>query len=214
MVYTGFYSCEHTVINSAEEKCDPSAFIDTSRIYFYYVEGERQFLTLIPDLLAVQFDSTASDDQIDSLFTQYGLMPLSILDAGRRRRFLVKVPPGKRAEEFFTFYGIETDCGFGNQDPVVYATPTFAAESPKGSKLLLTNEFIVNLDTTIISLRQFDDINNRHHVEIVELLFSSVYLLKVTRKSYFNALDMANLYYNFDFIIFSEPNFLTLIPRH
>jgi hypothetical protein len=212
-------NCEHSRINPIFEDCNPMVLIDTTRVYFKYYQGEKDTLKLIPILVHVAFDTNVADGRIESLFKEYGLKPAIIFPQTRLTKvkaFTMFVPDGHRTEEYFTFYGRDTDCGFGNQIIVEYATPVFWAfpELPADSSLLiLTDEFVVKVDTAVSTLEQLEEINRRHNVELEDIYpyRAGVFILRVTKQSELNALDMANLYHELDEVVWAEPNFIQII---
>lgn len=210
-------SCEHMRLNPETEDCDPTAFIDTTRIYFQYLSGGKDTLSFIPEVPHVAFDTIVTDNKMNSLFSEYELRGAIKFGLTNVKAFLMLVSDGKRAEEFFTFYGENTACGFGNQSTVNYATPVFwlLSEFPADSSILmLTDEFLAKIDTTMISLDQINRINEQHYVELLEPLSTfDWYLLRVTKQSDFNALDMANFYKEFGYAVAAAPNFFQLIFR-
>ncbi len=165
-------SCEHMATNPESEECDPLAFVDTTRTYSKYYSGGKDTLSLVTDVVHAAFDTNMADATIDSLFAEYELNVIgrfSVTTSGKK--FLLYVPKGKRAEEFFTFYDVDTDCGFGNQDGVIYSTPVFWAFPhllpADSSILMLTDEFFAEVDTNKLSLEQLDEVNKERHVEFV-----------------------------------------------
>jgi len=115
-------SCEHRKAIPIIETCDPTAFLDTTRVYFYYYFSEKLFLPLVTTLVYVEFDTSVADEKIDSLFEAYDLTP-AIIFKPTAKYFVMFTPEGQRAEGFFTFYGEKTNCGFGNQSIVSHAYP-------------------------------------------------------------------------------------------
>jgi hypothetical protein len=223
LILLALSSCEHTVINPKDEGCDPLAFVDTSRVYFKYYLGEKDTLSLVKTLVLVAFDTTVADEKIESLFEEYDLAKTAFKLHGPDvkadlKRFGMFVPKGKRSEEFFTFYGQDTNCGLGNHDLVKYATPIFWAfpELPADSSILiLTDEFIVRVDTNTTTIDEVLTINEEHNVEFIGLQPYSrdILMLRVTKQSEFDALGMANLYHEFDDVVWAEPNFVQIISQ-
>ncbi|HFE64095.1 MAG TPA: hypothetical protein ENK14_06735 [Caldithrix sp.] len=200
---------QHVVV---ELNCDPTVFMDTTRTYFYYYHNQPLYLTIASDLLAVEFDSLLTVQEIDTILNKYRLYKIGRI--ARKITFL-KVPFGKRAEEYFTFYGMNTNCGFGNQQVVQYATPVFWANPGIDSSLiLLTDEFIIEIDTLVTTIERINKINWRHKVEILKQYpyNKNIYILKVTKQSDLCALDMANLYQDSSYVIWAEPNFFGMTP--
>lgn len=219
------FSCEHSNLNNPEKQdCDPLVFADTSRTYFRFIGEQIDTLSMVRSLVFVAFDTTVADQEIETLFTEYGLTQKAFQLHGPDVRaefktFAMYVPKGKRPEEFFTFYGQETDCGLGNQDIVEYATPVFWAfpELPADSSIvILTNEFMAKIDTTMTTIDEIEKLSQEYNVNVVGFRrFSrSVLLLRATKDSPYNALDMANIYHQFDFVIFAEPNFIQIIEQY
>lgn len=191
-----------------EEQCDPTNFIDTTRSYFYYYFDVRKYLTLAPDLFFVKFDSTIDLMTAEKLFSEYNIIKLGKFLYSNS--YLVKPPRGKRAEEFFTFYGYETECGFGNKKIIECSTPIFWGKPGIDSSLIiLTDEFMVEIDTSKSTFDELIEINKKYFVEFVDSLIyiDNVYLFKVTKASQLNALDMANLYQDSSYAKISEPDF-------
>lgn len=195
-------------------KCNPTLYMDTSRVYFYYYQNQPHYLTLAADLLMIEFDSLLTIGEIDSLAARYDIFKLGKISY-TENEFLYKVLEGKRAEEFYTFYGENTSCGLGNQPFVQYATPVFWFRPGIDSSLtILTDEFITKIDTTTMPLVKFWEINRKHNVELAEEYpyRPDVFILRVTKQSALNAMDMANLYQDSAYVIFAEPNLTQLIP--
>jgi hypothetical protein len=223
LILLALNSCEHTVINPKNIGCDPLVFVDTSRVYFQYYFEEKDTLSLVRSLVNIAFDTTVADATIESLFTEYGLTKKAFQLHGpdvkaEFKQFGMFVPEGKRPEEFFTFYGQDTNCGLGNQDLVRYATPIFWAfpELPADSSILiLTDEFIVRVDTNTTTIEEILTINEKHQIEFIGLQPYSrdILILRVTKQSEFDALGMANLYHEFDDVVWAEPNFIQIISQ-
>lgn len=210
------WCCERTSMNPEIIVCDPATFIDTSRVYYKYYQNEKDTLDFIPFVLHARLDSSLTEDEVDNLLFEYELTVANQLLPFRHNSFLLFAPKGKRPEEFFTFYGQTDVCGFGNLDVVQYATPLFWAfpEIPGDSSVcMLTDEFLVRIDTTITSLQRLSDINAENNVVLVKLVSGSrqTYLLKVTKRSTLNALDMGNFYQESGVVLWGEPNFTCLI---
>jgi hypothetical protein len=195
-------------------KCNPTLYMDTSRVYFYYYQNQPLYLTLAADLLMIEFDSLLTPGEIESLAARYDIFKLGKISY-TENMFLYKVLEGKRAEEFYTFYGENTTCGLGNQPFVYYATPVFWLFPGIDSSLaMLTDEFIAKIDTTTMPLVRFWEINREHNVELAEEYPYQpyVFILRVTKQSVLNAMDMANLYQDSAYVVFAEPNLRQLIP--
>jgi len=79
----------------------------------------------------------------------------------------------------------------------------------------VTDTFLAKVDTMMNYSEQLAEVNRQYHIELVGLRPYSrdVYVLRVTRDSPFNALDMANLYHELEYIEFAEPNFIMVIIR-
>lgn len=210
-------SCEHNSgLNPGIEPCDPLALVDTNRTYFYYNFEEKIELRLVNSVFHAVLDSSLAESEIDSLFGSYGI-DLADRFTNFPNRYLISVPQARRPEEFFTFYGQDTECGFGNQDMVMYATPvfwTFPHIPADSSITILTDEFAVKIDTTIMGFEQLRSMNDSLEVELVRPTFENIiFLLRVTRSSPYNAIDMANFYHESGRFSYATPVFLHLIER-
>lgn len=216
------YYLQQTMIQITEQaqeidlilKCNPILFIDTNRVYFYYYQNQPLYLTLAADLLMIEFDSLLTPGEIDSLAARYDIFKLGKISY-TENEFLYKVLEGKRAEEFYTFYDENTSCGLGNQQFVQYATSVFWFRPGIDSSLtILTDEFITKIDTTTMPLVSFWEINRKHNVELAEEYpyRPDVFILRVTKQSDLNALDMANFYQDSAYVVYAVPNFTQLIP--
>ena len=218
------FSCKHSNLNNPEKQdCDPLTFADTSRTYFRFIGEQIDTLSMVRSLVFVAFDTTVADQEIEILFTEYGLTQKAFQLHGPDVRaefktFAMYVPEGKRPEEFFTFYGQETDCGLGNQDIVEFATPVFWAfpELPGDSSIvILTNEFTAKIDTTMTTIDEITTFSQKYNVNVIGFLPYSrpIVVLRVTKDSPYNALDMANFFHELEFIEWAEPNFIQIIEQ-
>ncbi len=81
-------------------------------------------------------------------------------------------------------------------------------DNPKGSEMTLRDIFMVKLNQGT-SLEQLETLNRANGVEIVQKLglTGEAYTLTVTESSKYNALDMANMYYEKNLFEWSEPDF-------
>ncbi len=209
------WCCQDKAMNPKITECDPADFIDTTRVYFQYHRNEQITLELVPFVMRATLDSALTADETDSLFAEY---ELTVANRLGNNDFLLFTPKGKRPEEFFTLYGQDAECGFGNLAAVQYATPVFWTfpEIPADSSVcMLTDEFLVKIDTTITSVQKLSDINADNSVELVKLAseFGPTFLLKVTKRSQFNALDMGNFYRESGYAAIASSNFDCLIQR-
>ena len=211
MILIEIISCSS---NTGPEKddniCDPSKYIDTTRQYFYYYDDKPKYLTLAKDLFCAKYDSILTIAEIEENLSEYNIIKIGKLPYDN---YFLKTPKGKRAEEFYTFYGYDTDCGFGNQNEVEYAKPIFWYRPGIDSSLIiLTDEFGVVIDTSKINIDDLNTINNKYNVEIIgqSQYDKRDFRLKITKDSQFNALDMANLYNDSVDVKFAEPFFLQL----
>ena len=211
MILIEIISCSS---NTGPEKddniCDPSKYIDTTRQYFYYYDDKPKYLTLAKDLFCAKYDSILTIAEIEENLSEYNIVKIGKLPYDN---YFLKTPKDKRAEEFYTFYEYDTDCGFGNQKIAEHANPIFWARPGIDSSLIiLTDEFIVMIDTTKMNTDDLIAINSKYYVKIHKrsLYDKRDYILKVTKESKFNALDMANLYQDSSFAIISAPNYLEL----
>ena len=200
--------------NTGPEKddniCDPSKYIDTTRQYFYYYYDKPIYLTLAKDLFCAKYDSNLTIAEIEENLSEYNITKIRKLPYDN---YFLKTPKGKRAEEFYTFYGYDTDCGFGNQKEVEYATPIFwYRHGIDSSFIIITDEFVVKIDTAKMNTDDLIAVNNKYHVKIQKrsLYDKSSYILKVTKESMFNALDMANFYNDSVDVKYADPGFLEL----
>jgi len=203
-------------MNPQEVPCNVFDFVDTTRVYFKFIFDERDTLLLLPSMLHASFDHNVPDAEIDSLFAEYDLKKKGSFSGVGPKRFLLIVPDGHRAEEFFTFYGTAAPCGFGNNDIITTAGPVFKAfpDLPNDpSVIMLGDEFIARVDTTRI--RELEQLNREHNVIISEIsdLRRNRFLMRVTRASDLNSLDIANLYQVQDFVEWAEPNLYGIFTR-
>jgi hypothetical protein len=106
-----------------KKECNPLDYVDTTRTYFHYYFEDKIYLTLATDLFYALFDSSVDRETAEANFVKYDITSLGKFSY--RNAYLLKPPHGKRAEEFYTFYGHDVDCGFGNQEIVDYSTPIF-----------------------------------------------------------------------------------------
>ena len=199
-------------LDNDKSNCDPSQFIDTTRSYFYYYSGGKIYLTLASDIFYTMYDSSVSIEAAEYNQSDYDIIKIGKFS--RTNSYLLKPPEGKRAEEFFTFYGFDTDCGFGSQEFVQYSTPVFWFKPGIDSSLtILTDEFLAELDTAVFSFEKINKINKTHHVEFVQTtpVLYNWYLLKVNKNSDLNALDMAILYQDSAYTVLAAPNFHQLL---
>jgi hypothetical protein len=188
--------------------CDSRAFADTTRLFYYYVRDTEQYLSTIDSIFFIKFDSTISSEEIETIMSLYDLQyaPLT------QNRFIAICSADKLSAEYYTHYELEKFCGLGNRDYTIYSNPIFDVSN---SLHLLTDEFIVGIDTTLITVPDFMILINEHHVQFIREPPSLAvdFILRVTRMSNLNALDMANMYHGFDFVNYSEPNFTILFNR-
>ena len=214
--------CDHMSTNPKTVECDPLVFADTTRAYYRFVNDEPDTFSLVTSVVFVAFDTTVADAAIDSLFAGYGLLEKAFQLHGpdvraELKRFGMFVPAGKRPEEFFTFYGQDTDCGLGNQPLVRYATPVFWLSPellPQDSSIyMLTDEFVVKIDPNTTSLQDILLINEEHHVEFLRFRAyrNDIIILRVTKDSEFDALAMANFYHVLEMVVWAEVNYSGLL---
>jgi len=172
--------------------------------YYYYSDGRKIELKLVVNELSVGFINSASEGQIQELIQQYGLSIISKVSL-TTNQYLLGAPQGGNTDEFYTRYGDCSVSGFGNEPVVTYSCPVFNGSD--GTKMLLTDEFIVKFDSTITQ-EEVEMLNAGHQVEIVQIdpLMEGGYVLKATKVSERNALDMANFYYELSITLYGHPN--------
>jgi len=203
-----------TSLDNNKKECNPGEFVDTTRTYFYYYFEDKIYLTLATDIFYALFDSSIDLQTAEDNFAEYGITFLGKFTYSNA--YLLKPPNGKRAEEFYTFYGQEVDCGFGNQKIVNYSTPIFWTKPGIDSSILmLTDEFHLRIDTTKMTENDLINYCTKNNVKIREKspYNETRFLISVTKSSPLNALDMANLFQDSLNVLFAAPSFLELRPR-
>lgn len=200
-------------INNNE--CDPTEYIDTTRSYFYYYFDEKIYLTLATDIFLALYDSTVDIEKANQNLLKYDITTIYRFPSDNS--LFLKAPEGKRAEEFYTSYGYDTDCGFGNQEFIEYVTPIFWINPGIDSSIfMLKDEFRLKIDTTIMTENDLVIFNSEFDVEIIKRGPSNKarFTLRVTKTSPYNALDMANLYQDSLNVLYAVPSFRLLMESY
>ena len=80
------------------------------------------------------------------------------------------------------------------------------------SVIVVNDQFAAKVDTTM-PLDNFWEINSRHNVEIVKEYpyRPDIFILRVTKQSDLNAMDMGNLYQDSAYAIWAAADFIGLI---
>ena len=202
-------NCSSLTDSEQTEDCNLLDYIDTTRSYYYNYFDEKIYLDLYTDLFFVRYDSTIDYISAKENFSKYKITEIRKITS--INSYILKAPEGRRAEEFYTFYGTNIECGFASQDIIVYSTPVFwySDRNSDTSFTLITDEFIVDIDTTKHSFEDFMKINQKYSVELTQVreYFENSFILRVTKKSPLNALDMANMYQDSAYAKLSSPDF-------
>jgi subtilisin family serine protease len=174
---------------------------------YYYANGERIPLEIVPSLIAVQFARAESIAQAQTRFGElvdgapvytpaafagdtFVLMPTTGVDAGGAERLAQSVETSRELN-------------------VVWSNPVYRLAQ---FDLVVTDEFIAGFPTGT-PREQVDAYNARNGVQIVSTLSPDVYVLRVNPGSGVDALTMANRYEEEDVALYGEPNFYTLFSR-
>lgn len=204
-----------TSLEKGKDECNPLNYVDTTRTYFYYYFDEKIYLTLATDLFYAMFDSSIEHEVAEENFRQYAIINLGKLRYSNS--YLLKPPKGRRAEEFYTFYGYDTDCGFGNQSTVEYATPVFWTNPGIDSSIIVaTDKFHLRIDTLKMTENDLINFCSRYNVIIREKspYNETRFKLSVTKSSPLNSFDMANLFQDSLDVLFAAPSFFELRAQH
>ena len=141
VVKTEIYEAHSTIINITSSLQDLNFLLnrlpcfndrpaeDTTR--FYYMPHSMDTLLLEPSIIFARFDPQLQDTAIMlNVIREYGLHPLYaespfiVMDGGQYTALLC-VPESRRAEYYFTPYGLDNYCNFGSDPMVEYAFGVF-----------------------------------------------------------------------------------------
>lgn len=174
---------------------------------YYYANGERIPLEIMPDMIAVQFARPEAIAQAQTRFGElvdgapvyapaafagdtFVLLPTTSASAGAAERLAQSVETAR-------------DLSVAWSNPV-YRLAEF--------DLVVTDEFIAGFASGT-PRSAVDEYNARNGVQIVSTVSPDVYVLRVNPGSGVDALTMANRYEEEDVALYGEPNFYTLFSR-
>ncbi|MDR1983545.1 MAG: S8 family serine peptidase [Prevotellaceae bacterium] len=166
---------------------------------FYYYQGEKIFLKERPDKLFLKFAQNADKKEMRDMIkskksvklTTNNIEKFAIIEANNETNVPLSV-----LEEFKT-----------NRD-IVSAVPLFQYNEVLQG---LTDEFVIKLKPTT-SYEQLQKLTLKSNCTIVEenMFVKNQYLISVSKKSDFNAMQLSNFFYETGLFEFSEPNFVVL----
>jgi len=180
---------------------------------FYYYQGEKIFITMIDTLINVNYVDNATFNQVRGLNQKFNLPSTFdstkfFPDTLRQNNYIFILPKGSKIDNYLTLYGLESVKTYGNESLVRYATPSFELN---GNVISLRDEFIASFYPASAMEDSIYLMNQKYSVEIVykfqPVKESLMYLLRVTKASPFDALDMANIYNESSFTKYAVPNF-------
>ncbi len=174
---------------------------------FYYADGERIPLEVVPDVIAVQF---ARPEAIAQAQTRFGELldgaPVSSPAAFAGDNFVLMPAGGIDPNGAVRLaQSVETTRDLN----VIWSNPVYRLAE---FDLVVTDEFIAGFPPGT-PRDVVDAYNARNGVQVVGMLGADVYILRVIRSAGVDALAMANRYEEEDVALYGEPNFYTLFDR-
>jgi hypothetical protein len=200
----------------AMDGCGVSDNDNPGRERFYYNGNSKIILKENSGYIGVSFNTGSDINIINEINKKYGLPEIQDSTEAKANHYIkMDVPKNHKNTQYFTRYGEGDNSNiYGNQPLVRYSMPVYFSEN--GILTGLTDEFSVSFIPSLIDKGGIDSINNKYRVTIISryAMGSLVYLLRVSKESPYDALDMANIYYETDLTEFSEPNLIQFIQPH
>lgn len=166
--------------------------------YYYYYKGTKVYLQKSDGNAIVQ---VAERDRVtvDTAAKSAGMNMKGEVEHGRGLFWLES--PNK--------HGIDLALGKLQVLHVIRTFPTYYSVKAGGDiyEYPLFDEFIVKFHSNL-SRSEIDEVNGKHGVEVLEVNPYGEYILRVKESSSYNALDLANRYYEDNYADWSEPNFV------
>jgi subtilisin family serine protease len=171
---------------------------------FYYVHGEKIFLTERTDKIYLKLKKEINRENILSLIHSDSTVKMSIeLREG-------DPSPDEMLLESKTNKTIPLSIleQYKSNSVIISAFPILQCE---GSMLGLTDEFVVKLKEST-SYEQFQNLLSQYTCSIVKenQFTKNQFLLSVPKTAAYNSLELSNLFYETGLFEFSEPNFVML----
>jgi len=197
--------CEKSIFIYEKDDNEEPISPEENDSVFYYNFGEKFFVLQRTDMLCLKFSEYASKAQLlDLIGSDISLQPLqpmstySILDEGRPMRIAVlETIDGKQIP-------LATIELFKARPEVVSATYLIENNGHFGG---LIDEFIVSLKETT-SYTQLQELVEKNNCQ-VKKLGTMFFLISIPKTSKYNAMQMANLFYETGLFLTSAPNFVT-----
>jgi hypothetical protein len=172
------------------------------------VDGEERTLTRNRDLLSVSFESALSLEAIRALLVMHKMgFEFPVPEGEQPDRYLVRVHV-RPAEDYYTEYGSFDPDRFGNLAGVRYALPVYELEGE--GRMYLTDEIL--LTPVEVNSQLVDSLVAADHLELIETKYLGLTsLLRLSRQSPANALQLSNRYADLPAVEAAEPNFVVVI---
>ena len=170
---------------------------------YYYYQGKKVFLTEKSDKIFINLWKNADTESLFSLMQADKYLKLNGLNKNTLNTYLIlEVKEGKFSSETLDQY---------RNNPAVKSAQ-FMLEYEHNILIGLLNEFTVKLKSAT-SFAQLQNLISKYVgcvIEREERFVKNQYVLSVNRLSEFNALQLANLFYETGLFEFSKPNFAVI----
>ena len=187
---------------------------------YYYYNDKKVGLVIVDNFVGIGYINNITQEEAFQLNDSYGLSRPEVNDWNEleKKWFIVPIPEGHSYKEYLTTYGKHQTKIFGNEDKVEFCTPVLYLVSDNGE--VLTDKKITYNDLLMVqfhggNIRENDikKLVEDYNMIILEpdpdnYLNPFEYTLKVTKMSPFDALDMANHFYEEyrEFVIWISAN--------
>jgi len=188
---------------------------------YFDEEGIQTFLLQSDRLISVIFDSTASNNQLRAVATEFDLLLYPELTAPadvdweveKQRTSLWVVPEGEEISNFYTVFPRQdnNDEFFGWHSYVIKSFPSYADQELE-LRYFIDDRFY-GVTTPEIPREEIDDYNELNSVVIIDEHEQDDmirYHMRITEESLFQTIEMANDYHTSLYFQFAYPDFIIM----
>ena len=191
--------------------------------FFFYGNNQRIPIFRSNKIVSVKFDSSVTANEAKEISNQFGLSLFyeyyNYLNSEipnwtelLKRRFIIMIlPEYGDVDEYITHYPKMMDISFlGNHPKVEFCMPTFSGEDSGNlfSRLFIGDEFVAKSDSDSVIVHEF---SSSYAVYVLRRNQWGEYVLRNSKESPMNTLDMANYFYENKLFVWSHPDFISMI---
>ena len=191
--------------------------------FFYYGNNKKIPIFRSNKIVSIKFDSSITANEAKELANLFGLSLFheyynyfhletpnwtQLLNS----RFIIMILPDYGdIDEYITHYPKTKDISFlGSHPKIDFSMPSYSSEDSDIllSRLFIGDEFVVKSDRDSVTVHDFFSL---YAVYVLRHNERGEYVLRITKESPMNTLDMANSFYENELFVWSHPDFISMV---